>query len=180
MKQDAKKYCEQCLICQKNKSLALSPVDLLLPLEVPNIIWSDIFMDFIEGLPKSNGFEVIFVVVDRFSKYGHFLMMKYPYTAKTVADLFIKEIVRLRGYPKSIVSDRDKVFISQFWKELFKMAGTKLHRSTTYHPQSDGQTEVANGELKHTCVVFVVKDQRSGPNGYIGRNIGTTSHFKDH
>ncbi|KAA0039184.1 peroxidase 64 [Cucumis melo var. makuwa] len=82
MKQDVKRYCEQCLICQKNKSLALSPAGLLLPLEVPNSVWSDISMDFIEGLPKSNGFETIFVVVDRFSKYGHFLMMKHPYTAK--------------------------------------------------------------------------------------------------
>lgn len=122
MKQDVKKYIEQCLVCQKNKSLALSPTGLLLPLEIPNSVWSDISMDFIEGLPKFNGFKVIFVVVDRFSKYRHFLTLKHPYTAKTVANLFIKEIVRFHGYPKSIVSNRDKVFLSNFWKELFKMA----------------------------------------------------------
>lgn len=66
-------------------------------------------MDFADGLPKANRFEVIFVVVDRLSKYGHFLPLKLPYTAKTVADLFVKEIVRLHSFPTSIVSDRDKV-----------------------------------------------------------------------
>ena len=72
MKQDVKKYCEQCLTCQKNKSLALSHAGPLTPLGIPNSVWSDISMDFIEGLPKSNGFEVILVVVDQFSKYGNF------------------------------------------------------------------------------------------------------------
>lgn len=93
MKEDVKKYCKECIVCQKNKTLALSPARLLMPLEIPNSVWSDISMDFIEGLPRSSGFEVIFVVVDRFSKYGHFLPLKYPFTAKTVADLFVKEIV---------------------------------------------------------------------------------------
>lgn len=64
MKQDVKKYCEECMICRRNKSLALSPTGLLLPLEIPNSVWSDVLMDFIKGLPKANGFEVIFIVAD--------------------------------------------------------------------------------------------------------------------
>lgn len=112
-----KKYCEECLICQKNKTLALSPVGLLLPLEIPKEIWLDISMDFIEGLPKSAGKQVIFVVVYRLRKYAHFLAIKHPFTANSVASIFVKEIVRLHGYPQTIVSDRDKIFISHFWRD---------------------------------------------------------------
>lgn len=100
-------------------------------------------MDFIDGLPKKEGYEAIFVVVDRMSKYAHFFN-SHPYTAKSVAELFVKEIVRLHGYPRSIVSDKDRVFTGRFWTELFKLARTKFHRSSSYHPQTDGQIEVVN------------------------------------
>ncbi|KAL4011280.1 hypothetical protein IC575_028332 [Cucumis melo] len=138
-----KKYCAECLICQRNKTLCL-PAGLLLPLNIPTLIWSDISRNFVEGLPKAAGFKVIFVVVDRLSKYAHFLPLKHPYSSKTVADLFVKEVVRLHEFPTSIVSDRDRVFLSNFWKEMFRLAGTKLNRNSAYHPQSDGQTEVVN------------------------------------
>lgn len=89
------------MICQKNKTSALSPTRLLIPLEISDAIWNDISMDFIEGLPKSGGWEVILVVVDRLSKYAHFLTLKHPYTAKIVVEVFVKEVVKLHGYPKS-------------------------------------------------------------------------------
>ena len=94
--------------------------------------------------PKSEGFEVILVVVDRLTKYAHFFPLKHPYTAHSVATVFVDNIVKLHGVPASIVSDRDRVFTSHFWRRLFKEIGTKLCYSTAYHPQTDSQSERVN------------------------------------
>jgi hypothetical protein len=101
-------------------------------------------MDFIEALPKVHGKSVILTVVDRFSKAAHFIPLGHPYTATSVARAFFAEVVRLHGVPASIVSDRDPVFTSEFWRELFRLAGVKLHMSSAFHPQSDGQSEATN------------------------------------
>jgi hypothetical protein len=122
----------------------MTPAGLLQTLSVPSQVWDEISMDFVEGLPKSNGKEAILVVVDQLTKYAHFLPLRHPFTAATVAGVFFHEVVRLHGVPSIIISDRDRVFMSFFWRELFKLQGTSLHRSTAYHPQSDGQTEVVN------------------------------------
>lgn len=103
-----------------------------------------ISLDFIEGLPHSHGYDCILVVVDLFSKYNLFIALKHPYTALSVAKLFMLHIYRLHGLPTALVSDRDKVFTSQLWRELFRLAGVELRMSSAYHPQSDGQTERVN------------------------------------
>lgn len=144
MKSDVENFVKQCNVCQQAKHSLQHPMGLLQPLPVPTGIWQDLTMDFIEGLPKSEGYTVILVVVDRMTKYAHFLPIKHPYTAATVANTFFHNIVKLHGLPTSIVSDRDTIFVSKFWKELFALYKIDLKYSTAYHPQTDGQSERVN------------------------------------
>lgn len=90
-------------------------------------------MDFIKGLPRSGGKDVIFVVVDRLSKYAHFMAISHPFTPLTVAQTFLDNVYKLYGMPLRIIFDRDRIFMSTFWKEFFKLTGTTLNPSTTYH-----------------------------------------------
>lgn len=130
--------------CETVKGEHAKKPGLLQPLQVPTDPWKDIAMDFITGLPKSIGFEVIWVVVDRFSRYAHFVALQHPISAKSLTVSFFEHIYKLHGLPNSIVSDRDSLFLSEFWQVLFKIAGTRLCMSTTYHPQSVGCTERVN------------------------------------
>jgi hypothetical protein len=137
-------WVRTCTTCQRNKTLAQQSGGLLQPLEVLSQVWADISIDFIEGLPKMAGKSVILTVVDRFSKYTHFIALGHPYTASSVAQAFFDDIVRLHRFPLSIVSDRDPVFTGHVWRDLFKMAGVTLKMSTVFHLQTDGQSEVVN------------------------------------
>lgn len=115
MKTSVKNYVKACLICQQNKYENTIPAGLLQPLPIPQRIREDISMDFIEGLPPSHNKTTIMVVVDRLTKYLHLFSLSHPYTAATVAHVFIEGIFKLHGMPKSIVYDRDPIFTSQFW-----------------------------------------------------------------
>jgi hypothetical protein len=101
-------------------------------------------MDFITGLPIAQGKDCIFVVVDRLTKFAHFFPIATDFSAAQVVELFFREMFKLHGLPKTIISDRDNRFMSTFWQELFRLVGTALTPSTSYHPQTDGQTEIVN------------------------------------
>uniref|UniRef100_A0A2N9HZR1 Reverse transcriptase n=1 Tax=Fagus sylvatica TaxID=28930 RepID=A0A2N9HZR1_FAGSY len=154
MKQDIKSYVKECDTCQRIKSETTRPAGLLQPLPIPPRPWYSISMDFIEGLPKSNKQNVILVVVDRLTKFVHFMALAHPYTAAKVADLFMKNVFKLHGMPTSIVSDRDTAFTANFWQELFKIQEVELAMSSSYHPQTDGQTEVVNRSLEQYLRAF--------------------------
>ncbi|KAJ9563965.1 hypothetical protein OSB04_009125 [Centaurea solstitialis] len=146
MEGDVTALIARCATCHEAKSQFHQ--GLYTPLPVPSQPWEDVSMDFIVALPRTQrGKDAIMVVVDRFSKMAHFVPCHKTDDAIHVADLFFKEIVRLHGVPKNIVSDKDVKFLSYFWKSLWKLWGTKLLFNTAYHPQTDGQTEVTNRTL---------------------------------
>jgi hypothetical protein len=124
-------FVRSCITCQRNKTKHLHLAGLLQPLEVPTTVWADVAMDFVERLPQVNGKSVILAVIDRFSKYCHFLPLRHPYTTTSVARFFFDNIVKLHGILSSIVSDRDPVFINNF------LAGPLLTLQEINHSSAD-------------------------------------------
>jgi hypothetical protein len=159
MRRDVDRFVKRCITCNNSKS-KLKPHGLYTPLPAPTTPWEDISMDFVLGLPRTKrGHDSIIVVVDRFSKMVHFITCHKSDDALHIANLFFRDIVRLHGVPKTIVSDRDVKFMSYFWKTLWGKLGTKLLLSTTCHPQIDGQTEVVNRTLS-TVLRCMIKNMR--------------------
>ncbi|KAL4347069.1 hypothetical protein GQ457_17G008780 [Hibiscus cannabinus] len=164
MRKTVAKICASCLTCKQAKSKVM-PHGLYTPLPIPSSPWIDLSMDFILGLPRTKkGQDSIFVVVDRFSKMAHFISCHKTDDAMHVADLFFRDVVRLHGIPRTVVSDRYVKFLSHFWKVLWGKIGTKLLYSTTCHPQTDGQTVIINRILGALLRSVVGKNVRNWEN----------------
>ena len=138
MKNEVMEYTKTCLICQQDKVEKKRAAGLLEPLTVPKGPWESVSLDFITSLPRVGELGCILVVVDRFSKYATFIPTPKYCSAEDTAQLFFKHVVKYWGLPENIVSDRDPRFTGTFWSELFKLLGSELNLSTSYHPQTDG------------------------------------------
>jgi hypothetical protein len=141
LRTDVATYVSKCLTCAKIKAEHQKPSGLLQQPKIPVWKWEEIAMDFITKLPKTSGFDTIWVIVDRLTKSAHFLAIKETDNVKTLSQIHIKEVVSRHGVPLSIISDRDGRFVSKFWKSLHEILGMNLDMSTAYHPQTDGQSE---------------------------------------
>jgi hypothetical protein len=149
LKKDIAEYLAKCIECQQVKVEHRHPAGLFQPLPIPEWKWETISMDFITGLPTSTKQnDAIMVVVDKLRKSPHFIPVKLTCKAIDIAQVLMKEIFRLHGMPNEIVSDRDSKFTSDFWKSLMAGLETKLLFSTTYHPQTNGQTKRVNQVLE--------------------------------
>jgi len=149
MKKEIAAYVARCDTCCRVKAIHMKPAGLLQPLSVPEWKWEDVSMDFITGLPTTRkGNDSIWVIVDRLTKSAHFLPVKNTYRPPEYVDIYMAEIVKLHGIPKTIISDRGPQFTAHFWERMHKSLGTSLIRSTAYHPQTSGQTERLNHVLE--------------------------------
>ena len=147
-------------MCQQDKVEQRQPRGLLEPLLIVERPWDNVTMDFIIGLPKLEDSGSIIVVVDKFSKYATFVAAPTDCIAEETTRLFLKHVVKYWGLPKFIISDRDPCFTRKFWTELFKLMSSELHFSTSFHPQTDGQTERVNALLELYLRHFVSANQK--------------------
>ena len=158
---DTRAYVLACSVCSRNKSSHRPSAGLLQPLPVPHRPWSHIALDFITGLPPSQGNTVIVTVVDRFSKAAHFLALPMLPSARETADIMVNQVFRLHGIPVDIVSDRGPQFVSQVWRAFGRALGATISLSSGFHPQSNGQTERLNQELEASLRCVAASDPSS-------------------
>jgi Integrase zinc binding domain len=179
MTADIESFCTSCKRCQMNKTSTQRPKGLLHSLPIPDRPWQSIGIDFMGPLPKSNVCDYLMVIIDRLTSQVHLVPTTTTVTAKGIACLFLKEIVRLHGVPDSIVSDRDSKFTSIFWRELQRLMGTKLVMATAFHPQTDGATERKNRSIDQVLKFVVCEDQKDWAakcpmvNLVLNRNVST-------
>jgi hypothetical protein len=174
MKREIAKYVSECDICQRVKASHLKAAGVLQPLPIPSWKWEGVTMDFIVGLPNtSQKHDSIWVIMDRLTKTAHFIPVHTTYNAKKYAEIYLDQIVHLHGVPKMIISDHGAPFIARFWEQLQHSLGTKLIRSSAYHPQTDGQTERVNQILEDMLRACVIQYDKNWANAYLWRNFPT-------
>jgi RNase H-like domain found in reverse transcriptase/Reverse transcriptase (RNA-dependent DNA polymerase)/Integrase zinc binding domain/Chromo (CHRromatin Organisation MOdifier) domain/Retroviral aspartyl protease len=165
MREYVTNYVKNCDTCAKAKHARHKPWGKLQSIAMPDQAWSSIALDFITKLPKSREpltgveFDSILVINDRLTKLAYFIPYKESSTAEELAYTFTKTIIAQHGVPQEIVSDRDKLFTSQFWQSLADLLGTKHKLSTSYHPQTDGQTERTNQTLEQYLRCYLNYEQ---------------------
>jgi hypothetical protein len=140
---DVKDFCERCVVCRRVK-IRPQMAATFYPLLVPPMPWHTFGFDYLTHLPKSNGFNIVLIVVDHLTRMAHFLLCTESVTAEETATLFLQEVYRLHGLPRVLVSDRDPKFVSAFWQTLWRRLGTRLNMSSSRHPETDGLTERVN------------------------------------
>ncbi|KAL0190875.1 hypothetical protein M9458_013573, partial [Cirrhinus mrigala] len=160
LRRDVQQYVQACNICARSKTVNTPSTGELQPLPIPKRPWSHISIDFVTGLPESQGKNTILTIVDRFSKAVHLVALTGLPSAKTTAELILEHVVRLHGFPKDIVSDRGPQFTAKFWQAFCRLIGTTSSLSSGFHPQTNGQTERANQQLERFLRCFAGEHQR--------------------
>lgn len=161
---DITSYCKSCSVCVTSKSSTQQPMGLLRTLEVPKRPWQAIGIDFVGPLPASKNrygeFDQICVIIDHLTSMVHLVPTRTTYKAKDMAEVIFDVVYKQHGLPERIISDRDSLFTSTFWKELHGLLGTELRLSSAYHPQTDGATERANRTMTQMLRQCVSLDQK--------------------
>ncbi|KAL0201043.1 hypothetical protein M9458_004230, partial [Cirrhinus mrigala] len=182
LRRDVQEYVQACTICARSKTTNTPSTGELQPLPIPKRPWSHISVDFVTGLPDSDGKNTILTIVDRFSKAVHLVALTGLPSAKTTAELILEHVVRLHGFPKDIVSDRGPQFTAKFWQAFCRLVGTTSSLSSGHHPQTNGQTERANQQLERFLRCFAGEHQRSWARylvwAELSNNIHTSSATK--
>jgi len=155
MRKQVDQYVRNCHSCQRSRTSRHATFGVFRPVSVPEKPWEDISRYFVVGLPECEGFNAVWVVVDRLSKMRHCIPIHTTIDAIGLAKLFLRQVVRPQGLPKTIVSDRGPQFTSTFWGQICNRLGIHRRMSTAFHPQTDGQTELMNAGMEQYLRVFI-------------------------
>jgi hypothetical protein len=187
---DCGQFTRNCHGCHRNTTSRLKYQGALKPLPLPAQRWKHISVDFVGPVLTSNGFDTIMVVVDRLSKGRHYVPVHSTMTASELAKCFVKDVWKLHGLPDSIVSDRGSLFVSEFWKAVCHRLRVSVDLSTAYHPESDGQTEIANAYLEQYLRHYIDYSQQDwvewlplaefAANNAVSSSTGITPFFANH